>query len=62
MPGPEAVAPDVSLPGVSSGAFKMKSPDGSHGATIQTSVDISGGQRATVVKTAKETMVSVIAV
>jgi hypothetical protein len=40
----------------------MKSPDGSHGATIQTSVNISDGQRATVVKTAKEVMVSVIAV
>ena len=33
-----------------------------HGAAIQTSVDISGGQTATVVKTANDMMVSVIAV
>jgi hypothetical protein len=33
-----------------------------HGPTIQTRVDISGGQTATVIKTANNVMVSVIAV
>jgi hypothetical protein len=42
--------------------FSGSCPSGPHGPTIQTRVDINGGETATVIETANNAMVSVIAV